>query len=136
MPRVEDLMNREVVTLPEDAGAARALEACAENGIRHVPVVDGDGRLSGLVSDRDLKGASPATGSDDPAARETALREIKVGDIMIREPLTVSPEESIASAARTLAENRIGCLPVLSGGELAGILTTTDLLFFLAAGKQ
>ena len=132
MLRVRDVMVQEVVTLPVDADAARALEVCAENNIRHVPVLDDGGQLRGIVSDRDLKGTSPAAGSADPAARETALKDILVGDIMVRNPETVSPEDSVESAARAMAEKKIGCLPVISGDGLAGILTTTDLLYLLA----
>lgn len=121
---VKDSMSREVATLAPDATAAVALALCRERRIRHLPIVEA-GRLVGVVSDRDLRSATPALGDPERAA---ALREIRVGDHMSREPITALPEDPIEQAAKRMREEGVGCLPVTEGGELVGILTTSDVV--------
>ena len=121
---VRDSMTREVVTLSPRATAGEALALCRERRIRHLPVVEG-GRLIGLVSDRDLRSATPALG--DPE-RATALNEIKVVDHMSREVVTALPDDPIELAAKSMREERVGCLPVMNGEGIAGIITTSDVV--------
>ncbi len=122
---VGDHMTREVVTTAPDATAADVLALCRERRIRHVPVVNEGGRLVGIVSDRDLRSATPALG--DPARAE-ALERITVEGAMNREVFTASPDDPIEVAANEMRERAIGCLPVTEGGKLAGILTTSDVM--------
>jgi acetoin utilization protein AcuB len=124
------------MTLSPKASAAEALTLCRERRIRHIPILD-EGRLVGLVSDRDLRDASPALG--DPE-RASALREIPVGDVMTREVITVDPQDSIENAAQEMYELKIGSLPVVDEGyvadegsavpeeELLGIITSADVM--------
>ena len=121
---VRDSMTREVVTLSPQTTAAEALALCREKGIRHLPVME-EGRLAGLVSDRDLRSATPALG--DPARAE-ALQKIRIWGVMLRDVLAAHPEDPIEQAANTMREKKIGCLPVLEAGELAGILTSSDVM--------
>jgi acetoin utilization protein AcuB len=121
---VRDSMTREVVTISPQTTAAEALALCREKGIRHLPVME-EGGLVGLVSDRDLRSATPALG--DPARAE-ALQKIRVWGVMVRDVLTAHPEDPIEQAANTMREKKIGCLPVLEAGELAGILTSSDVM--------
>lgn len=121
---VRDSMTREVVTLSPRATAAEALALCRERRIRHLPVIEG-GRLIGVVSDRDLRSATPALG--DPE-RASALNEIKVVDHMAREVVTALPDDPIEQAAKRMREEKVGCLPVMNGEGLAGILTTSDVV--------
>ena len=121
---VEDFMTREVLTLMPETTAGDALALCREKRVRHLPVVE-DGQLIGVVSDRDLRSATPALG--DPA-RATALKEVRVSGVMAREVLTAHPEDPIEEAANTMRERRIGCLPVVENGELAGIITSSDVM--------
>ncbi|MGH3088560.1 MAG: CBS and ACT domain-containing protein [Rubrobacteraceae bacterium] len=121
---VKDSMTREVVTTAPDATAAEVLALCRERVIRHVPVME-DGKLVGMVSDRDLRSATPALG--DPARAE-ALERIIVEEVMNRDVITASPDDPIESAANTMRERGIGCVPVVSDGKLAGILTTSDVM--------
>lgn len=121
---VRDSMTREIVTVAPGATAAEALALCRERRIRHLPVVDG-GRLVGLISDRDLRSATPALGDLDRAA---ALERITVGDEMAREVVTARPDDPIEHAAMAMYEKRIGCLPVVNGDELVGILTASDVM--------
>src|ERR671926_1513312 len=124
MLRVRDAMTREVVALGPEASAAQALGLCRVNNIRHLPMVEG-GRRVGIVSDRDLRDVSPPRGSAD---EENTLGWVRVRDIMTREPVTIHPLDTIEHAAREIYDRRIGCLPVVSDGELAGIITSSDLM--------
>lgn len=121
---VKDSMTREVVTLSPQDTAKAALALCRERRIRHLPVLEG-GKLVGIVSDRDLRSSTPALG--DPA-RAAALEEIRVGDVMARDVVTVLPGDPIEQAANTMRERRIGCLPVVESGELVGIITASDVM--------
>ena len=121
---VRDSMTREVVTISPQTTAAEALALVREKGIRHLPVME-EGGLVGLVSDRDLRSTTPALG--DPARAE-ALQKIRVWSVMVRDVLTAHPEDPIEQAANTMREKKIGCLPVLEAGELAGILTSSDVM--------
>jgi acetoin utilization protein AcuB len=121
---VKDSMTREVVTLSPDETAGTALALCRDRRIRHLPVLEG-GRLVGIVSDRDLRSSTPALG--DPA-RAKALQEILVKDVMASDVVFALPEDPIEQAANTMRERRIGCLPVVEGGELVGILTASDVM--------
>jgi acetoin utilization protein AcuB len=127
---VRDWMTRNLVTLSPEASVAEALTLCRERRIRHVPILE-EGRLVGIVSDRDLRDASPALG--DPG-RARALREIRVGDVMSREVITVDPRDSIENAAQEMYELKIESLPVVPEGpaapgeELLGIVTSSDVM--------
>lgn len=121
---VRDSMVREVVTVSPETTAAQALGLCRERGIRHLPVLD-EGRMVGLISDRDLRRATPALGDKNRAA---ALEQIRVGDEMSREIATADPDDPIEQAAMSMHERKIGCLPVVEGDELVGILTASDVM--------
>jgi acetoin utilization protein AcuB len=121
---VKDSMTREMVTLAPDETARTALALCRERRIRHLPVLK-EGRLAGVVSDRDLRSATPAFG--DPARAE-ALQRVRVEDVMAREVVRAHPDDPIEHAANTMREHKIGCLPVVEGGELVGIITTSDVM--------
>ena len=99
-------------------------------GVRHLPVVDGDKRLVGILSDRDIRAAYGNTLSPQadhqPRAR---LDVLSVGDVMTREPLTTTPESSIADLAHQFADRRVGAMPVLDTEErLIGMVSYVDIL--------
>ena len=123
MLRVRDSMTRNVVTLGPEASAAEAWAVCGEHNIRHVPVVE-EGRLVGLVSDRDLRDVRGGGGereSDTP-------RWVRLGDMMTRNIVTIHPLDTIEHAAREIYDRKIGCLPVVADGELVGITTSADMM--------
>ena len=124
MLQVRDSMSREIVTLSPDETAATALALCRERRIRHLPVLR-EGILVGIVSDRDLRSSTPALG--DPA-RAAALQKVLVEDVMTTEVVSVHADDPIEQAANTMRERRIGCLPVLDGDELVGIVTASDVM--------
>ncbi len=132
---VEDSMTRDIVTLSPDETAATALALCRERRIRHLPVL-AEGRLIGIVSDRDLRSSTPALG--DPA-RATALQEVLVRDVMAGDVVSVFPDDPIELAANTMRERKIGCLPVLDGEDLVGVVTASDVmdaLVFLVGANE
>ena len=125
---VKDSMTREVVVLSPEATAGEALALCRERRIRHLPVLEA-GRLVGIVSDRDLRSATPALGDPDRAA---ALAKVRVPEVMTRDVATASPDDPIEEAASKMRERRIGCLPVVDDERLVGILTSSDVMEALA----
>jgi acetoin utilization protein AcuB len=124
MLMVRDWMTGNLATLSPEASVAEALTFCRERRIRHIPILE-DGRLVGIVSDRDLRDASPALG--DPERART-LRKIRVGDVMTREVITVDPQDSIENAAQQMYELKIESLPVVAEEELLGIVTSSDVM--------
>jgi acetoin utilization protein AcuB len=109
-------MTRDVVTVPSAATVADALDTLNLHTIRHLPVLD-DGRVVGILSDRDLRRAM--TGRPD---------ETTVADVLTADPVTVGPDDRVETAARLLVEHDVGCVPVVAGGRLVGIVTASDLL--------
>ncbi|WP_119067149.1 CBS and ACT domain-containing protein [Rubrobacter indicoceani] len=127
MLKVRDSMTREVATLAPEASVAQAWQLLREREVRHIPIVEG-GRLVGLVSDRDLRDASPVRKSDDGGEDENVFGWASMRDIMTTKPVTISPFDTIEHAAREIYDRRIGCLPVVEGGDLAGIITSSDMM--------
>jgi acetoin utilization protein AcuB len=121
---VRDSMTREIVTLAPDETVGTALALCRERRIRHLPVLT-EGRLVGIVSDRDLRSATPAFGEPE---RAVALQNVIVEDVMAEEVISAHPDDPIEQMANTMRERRIGCLPVIEGGELVGMITTSDVM--------
>lgn len=97
--------------------------------IRHLPIVDKRNRLVGLVTRETLLQAMPSSVTTLSIwEMNYALNKVKVRDVMVRDVLTVEEDVSIEKAARIMAENKIGCLPVMRNGSLVGIITDTDML--------
>lgn len=126
---VLDLMTREIVTVHRTDSLARACEIMETANVRHLVVVDADGGLVGVVSDRDCKLAtqSPFLVYDDQKARGL-MAKITVDNIMAPAPHWIDPQSSASEAAQIMLEHRISALPVLHDGSLIGIVTSTDLL--------
>jgi acetoin utilization protein AcuB len=121
---VRDSMTQELVTVAPETTAAEALTLCRMNRIRHLPVLEG-GRLVGVISDRDLRAATPALGAP---ARAEELDRIRVADEMAQDVTTARPEDPIEDAAMAMYETKIGCLPVVDGEHLVGLVTSSDVL--------
>ena len=114
---VADLMTSQLRCLKETDSLADAVAAMQELFIRHIPVLDADGRLSGLVTQRDVLALEH---KKDPGA---PLR-----DIMRTDVATVAPDTPLRTAAETMIFHKYGCLPVVAAGNLVGIITETDFL--------
>lgn len=118
---VRDIMRHPVITIGPDTTLEEAFRTMRAKSIRHLPVVQAD-RLVGVITDRDLRLATSGLLPDPfpPGSR--------VGGILSREPRTAGPSDPIEDAARVMREEKIGCLPVMEGGRLVGIITNIDLL--------
>ena len=126
---VQHWMTRDVVTVEADTPFLEARLTLKDKQIRHLPVVD-HGKLIGVVTDRDLKEASPSGATTlDVYEMNYLLLKMKVRDLVKRDPITIKPTNSVEKAALLMHDNRIGCLPVVDDtGTLAGVITETDLL--------
>lgn len=126
---VRNKMTPNVITASPDTTLADALKLTRGNRIRHLPIVQNQ-RLVGLVTDRDLRLAMPPVWASDTDHHElrNALNTRSVREVMVTTIITTDADAPIEEAARKLYEHRIGCLPVLEGEELIGIITETDLL--------
>lgn len=137
---MEEQVNRWMSGNPVTANAAEsaleAHESMLRHGIRHLPVVDENFRVVGVLSCDDLRAALPLGAGYRmplPVAARAEAREWRVGDLMTHMPETLRPTDTLEAAAECMAERRIGCLPIVDArGQLVGILSETDLLRALA----
>ena len=111
-------MSRDPIAIAPEASIQEAIELMKEHSIRHLPVVDGEERLVGWVSDTDLRGVFIAS----------MIEELTVGDVMIADPITVSSSDVLEQAALLITKHKIGGMPVLEDGKLVGIITVVDIL--------
>ena len=126
---VADVMTRKIVTLSEQDALNTAEYGMHHMHFRHLPVVDGNGKLVGILSHGDLLHATSSSLSDKEAERNELILQEPVRRIMQREVLTVQPGDSLIQAGKVLWESKIGCLPVVDGeGALVGMLTKSDFI--------
>ena len=125
-------MNTRVISIPADDSLWVVQEIMEFGDTRHLPVVR-LGELVGVVSQRDLLRASLSSVMGLPAEEQKIFLEgVKISEVMSSPPISVEMDESVQKAARTLAERKIGCLPVVDGGKLIGIVTETDVLEYFS----
>jgi CBS domain-containing membrane protein len=130
--RVRDVMTREVRTLGPNDRLALADELMKQGRFRHVVVVD-EGRVCGVLSQRDIfHGALAWSLGQGRKAHEQLLAATPVKDVMATRVVSVDPDAPLAEAAALLREHKIGCLPVVAGDALVGVLTEGDFLALLA----
>ena len=133
-PRVQDLMSEKVVTISADDSLFTVEEIMTLGGVRHIPVVRA-GQLVGVVSQRDLLRASLSNLTHyGTGQRRAFLEAVEIRRVMSEPPVTISPDATVGEAAAQMAVRKIGCLPVVDGGEVVGMLTETDLLQYFARG--
>ncbi len=126
---VRDLMTERVFTLKPKDDLAALYDLMDSRHVRHVPIVDSDGELVGLVTDRDLSRSALGAVEELPLSVERdILRRRRIRDIMATEPDTIEPDATLKEAAEILLENKVGCLPVVEGLHLVGILTEADFV--------
>jgi CBS domain-containing membrane protein len=133
---VGELMTHAVLTVEQNQKLTTADDVMRLGHVRHVLVVDEEGALQGVVSQRDLflGGLLRALGYGS-RSKEQALESLRVKDAMRTVLVTTAPNTTLESAARLMAENKIGCLPVLDEGRLVGILTEGDFVLWVAGEK-
>ncbi|MBI9111265.1 CBS and ACT domain-containing protein [Maridesulfovibrio ferrireducens] len=126
---VKNWMTKDVITLTPERSMMKAAKLMKDKEISRLPIVDDEGVLVGIVSDRDIKEASPSKATTlDMHELYYLLSEIKLKDIMSRKVLTVSIEDTVEKAAVVLDENKIGGIPVVDAeNKCVGIITNTDV---------
>ncbi len=135
---VKKRMSSPVITIEPNMPIMDALDLMKSKGIRRTPVVK-DGKLVGIVSDKDLLNAAPSDATSLSVWElNYLLAKITVGEIMTKEVFTVTEDTPIEEAAYLMAVNKIGGLPVLKDGYLVGLITETDLfrIFLELMGAQ
>ena len=130
--KVRDIMTSDVLTVRADDAIRRAAALADERGIRRFPVLDAEGALVGILTDRDLKNATVSSiVLTEKKSHDFLLDTTKVGQIMTARPRTVTPDTSLQEAAGIILEMKVGGLPVVQGERLVGIVTETDLVLAL-----
>ena len=133
MMRVAELMQRKVRTVGDDATVAEAIVSLADAHISGMPVVDGAGKVIGIVYSTDVLGAEAEAG--DPPARQALLENTTVREIMTPRPYTIAPDEDVREAACQMLYADVHRLFVAEGDKIVGIITTTDIVRAVATGK-
>jgi CBS domain-containing membrane protein len=131
--QVRDVMTQQVTTLKRNDQLSLANDIMQLGRVRHLPVLDDDGRLAGILSQRDLfRGAlAHALGYGQHAQRKM-LDSLLVKEVMSSDVITTRPDTPLVEAARVLLERKIGCLPIVEGEQLVGILTEADFVAIFA----
>jgi acetoin utilization protein AcuB len=125
---VGERMTKNPIVIRDDTPINKALKTMQDNKVRRLPVLNDKGALVGIVSERDLLFASPSPATSLSIYElHYLLSRITVADVMTTEVITVTEDAPLQEAARIMADNRIGGLPVERKGELVGIITETDL---------
>jgi acetoin utilization protein AcuB len=128
---VSQSMVSEILTIDKDATVFEAQEKMADKGIRHLPIVDDDNRLIGIVTDRDIRSALPYSLIKEKGSAEERqkLANLKVKDIMTQNPQTIPLTYTIQDALLLIQKKKVGAFPVVDeDGKLQGILSVRDLL--------
>jgi CBS domain-containing protein len=130
---IRKLMSTELVTIHHGGTVSQARKTMLETGVHHLPVVSGD-ELLGIISWSDLLRVSfgDAFGTDDRAVDATLDHTFTLEQVMSGDPITVVPQTTVHAAAEILCKGQFHCLPVVEDGKLVGMVTTSDLLRYLA----
>jgi CBS domain-containing protein len=132
--RVRELMTTEVVTLNRNDRLSVAEDIMSLGRIRHMPVLDEDGSVVGVMSQRDLlQGALTSVLGYGSTGRKKLMATVLVKEVMTTDPTVVAPDTPLVEAARIMSKHKLGCLPVLDGSVLVGILTEGDFVALHAA---
>ncbi len=126
---VREWMIKDVITVKPETSMLKASKLLKDNNIRRLPVIDSNRKVVGIVSDRDIKDASPSKATTlDIHELHYLLSEVKVRDVMTPDPVTITPTNTVETAALLMEEKGFGSLPVVDeDGTLEGIITDHDL---------
>jgi acetoin utilization protein AcuB len=125
---VRERMSTRPVTIPASMSITQALRVMRQSQVRRLPVLDEEGQLIGIVSEKDLLYASPSPATSlSIYEMHDILSRLRVTDVMTADPVTIPPDIPLEEAARIMADNKIGGLPVMEDGKLVGIITETDI---------
>ena len=128
---VRDYMSSPVTTVSHDAKLLEAAITLRRTGYRHLAITNGD-QLVGLITDRDVARYAPSMlTSISPDEYNAIFENTPLAKVMTKNPITVSPGTPVQEAVKILHNRKLGCLPVVDGSKLVGIITTSDMLSFL-----
>ena len=128
---VSETMNTNLVSITPETKLSEVRTLMKENNFRHLPVVDKDGKLIGIVTDRDMRDASPSSLLSEEEYQSTLDRVMQhtVSEIMTKDPLTISVYFTLQDTLMVMGSRKVGALPVVDeDGYLKGIMSTRDLL--------
>lgn len=125
---VEQIMTKDVITLSPEDSIRTAIHLMREKNIRHLPLLNAEKEMVGLVTDRDIKSATPVFMESEKIHQQL---EMPLSSIMTTIIITGHPLDFVEDVAVIFYDHKIGCLPILNSGELVGIITGTDLLHTL-----
>ncbi|MFQ6100525.1 MAG: CBS and ACT domain-containing protein [Anaerolineae bacterium] len=132
---VRDRMTHNPTTITTETSLKDALELIRSKPFRHLPVLDSEGKLVGIVTEKSLVYASPTPATSLSVFEvDYILSRTRVGQIIQGEVITVEPDLPIEEAARVMIDHRIGCLPVVEGDQLVGIISDTDIFRVFVEG--
>lgn len=132
---VKDRMTPNPTTITTNTSLKEALELIRSQSFRHLPVVDEEGKLVGITTEKSLVYASPTSATSLSVFEvDYILSRTKVGQIIQGEVITVGPELPVEEAARVMVDHGIGCLPVVEGDALVGIISDTDIFRVFVEG--
>jgi len=121
-------MTKRPITIHPDAAIDDALKLMRESKVRRLPVLDDKGKLVGIVTEKDLLYVSPSPATSLSIHElHYLISRIKVEDVMAKDVVTATEYTPLEEAARIMADNKIGSLPVMRDGKLVGIITETNL---------
>jgi len=122
-------MTRKVITVDQEACILDAQELMAKNQIRHLPIIDSNRQLIGIITDRDIRSALPYRFFETPQSEREKICALKVKEIMTKDPISISPTYTIQDALLMIQNSKVGALPVVDDNKrLMGIISVRDLL--------
>lgn len=125
---VRDIMMTTLTTLPRESSLLDAAITMRRTSLRHLPILDAE-RLVGIITERDVQRCAPSLLGDITQDEYNAIFEnTPIERVMFRNPVTIAPDASIRDAVALMLDRKVGCLPVVEGERLVGILTRSDLL--------
>lgn len=125
---VSDLMSKDLVWVSPDTTVTNARAMMSKENVNKLPVLDRENRLVGIVTKNDLAKAAPSQATTlDMYELSYLLSKLTVEKVMIKNVVTVNKDEVIEEAARIMADKNVGCLPVMNGELMVGIITESDL---------
>lgn len=126
---VQNWMTTDVVSVGPDTSLLKVGKLMKDHHIRRIPVVDENGQVVGIISDRDVRDASPSKATTlDMYEMHYLLAELKAKNIMTANPITVKPTDTVEQAALIMLDNKVGGLPVVDdSGKLVGIISDHDV---------
>jgi CBS domain-containing protein len=126
---VKDWMTKDVITVSPETTLPETHKLMTEYKVRRLPVVNKHGRLVGIITRGDVRGAEPSQATTLSIWElNYLLAQLKIKEIMTGDPITIPQTATVGTAARTMLENRISGLPILNDrGDLLGIITESDI---------